>query len=160
MSRGLSNFVGYTFSKIGSCSYCTMRAFQFSVVSVVVTVLLYLFVTNKDFALLAALCSIGLTALWIAHVVTFSSRVHEARKDNGEFSDSRRNALISIAKIAAATALASASAGVAFADNTPCPVWTCPTGTICCKKDCGGGKTGNHCCTYSDCVAKKCIVPC
>jgi hypothetical protein len=137
-----------------------MRAFQFSCLSWIATILLLFIFGNQTVALGAALASTALTSIWFAHIVAFSTRIHEAVKSGKEFDTSRRKLFSLMIRTAAATAIAGMSANTAFADNTPCPVVTCGNNLTCCTKNCGGGKTGHHCCTYNDCYNGKCIVPC
>jgi len=151
-----------------------MRSFQAAILSYVALAICALFDRNAEFLLFLSIIPITLTALWVAHVLAFTARIWLSRKHSKEFSPGRREMFSFLAKTATVTALASASAGVAFAapnrvanvnsihDNTPCPVVTCPNGKICCTKDCGGGKTGHHCCDYGNCVANNanCIVTC
>lgn len=118
-------------ANLGHCHYCTRKSFVLAVMSCVIAVACTYFLPRETIVP-ATVCSVALTALWIAHVTVFSLKASKRPSDTLTPSTklSRRKAFSVFAKVLAAAALSSALPRIAVASYSDC-CSLCPKGFHC-----------------------------
>jgi hypothetical protein len=123
MLRSWQRLTGFLWRKLGSCPYCIRKAFQ-AAAGAWAFALLVLALGWSSASLVLAIIALGLTALWIAHLVTYAVRVvlHWKRTQTAAetsravvITSSRRDLLPVFARAIAAAVLTSTVTPSAFA---------------------------------------------
>jgi hypothetical protein len=124
MSKMLRSIPDMAWATIGHCSRCTRKAFL-AAISSWATALVLAICTNWTYALILAVAlSIGLTALWMAHLLAFASKfTHNVSVLQPDLFNSSRRAFFPIfAKTLAFATVASSVPRLALAIEAP-PGW-------------------------------------
>lgn len=139
--------------QIGSCPFCTRKAFLAMAASWIVTAAIMTISDLPTLSLTSLVIAATLTALWASHLVAYANRIStKTMADDVQRYITRRNIIPLYAKILAAAAITSMIPKLAFAGScsTSCPNGsssnTCPGSQTCsCHCDGRGDATCGSC---------------
>lgn len=109
----------YIWAKLGSCPRCTRTSFIYAIGSIAIAVAGSFFLPVIAMVSVA-FCAAALTMLWLAHIIVYSLKMMARRTQSAQLAQpviSRRKLFGALAQIAAASIVASAVPGIAYAGN-------------------------------------------
>ena len=134
----------FILANLGHCPYCMSKAFQATFIAWGVFFATLILGVPSSTVIWTELAAMGLTGLWIAHLIAFAFRASAAEYHSEQSTSARRGFLLSFGRAVAFAAVATATPAFAAPRGCP-PEIPIDCGKWCCRSGCRCGVEGYAC---------------